>query len=378
MASSFHWEADSSHCKNHDPQLSVGQKVLSELSAVTVPAPVIDRGVAFSVYSDGIFRGRGYYQLTKQLQKKPSNYHIPVLLQEVLFWIFVDPKGTYLDCTLGGGAHAEAILRRLTPTGLLLGMDLDEEAIDQAGSHLAGFRSRLRLKCDNFSDLGEFLREQGVEKVDGILMDLGISSHQIDAAYRGFSFMQEGRLDMRFGHGQVLDAIRVVNEYSEEELARIMFEYGEERQARVIARRIVQARKKARIESTKALAAIVEERVNPRYLNKSLARIFQAIRIEVNAELQHLQTALAEALDHLKPSGRLAVISYHSLEDRMVKQFFKANAGRCVCPPELPVCTCNQSGKLKILTRKPVRPEQDEIARNPRSRSAKLRVAERI
>ena len=208
-------------------------------------------------------------------------------------------------------------------------------------------------------------------------MDLGISSHHLDAEYRGFSFMHDSRLDMRFNRSQDLSAIQVVNEYSQVELEHIFFQYGEERHARAIVRRIVKARKNAPVESTKMLANIVAEVVQSRYLNKSLARVFQAIRIEVNDELAHLQRALEQAAEHLKSGARLVVISYHSLEDRIVKHFFKANMDRCTCPPELPVCICDRSGKLKVLTRKPVTPTPEEIESNPRCRSAKMRVAER-
>ncbi len=337
----------------------------------------VDLGFLFSI-SNERFSGRGFCRLTDQANSNDSAYHVPVLLDEVLFWILVNTKGVYLDCTLGGGAHAEAILRRLTPSGIYLGMDQDQEAIQFAGSRLHRFSAQLRLAQTNFSELGFFLEEQKIDKVDGILMDLGISSHQIDSPNRGFSFMREGPLDMRFDSTNKISASQIINSCEERELAQIFFEYGEEKKSRTIARQIVLEREKGRIESTIDLAKIIKRVIRPTKVNKSLARIFQAIRIEVNKEMLHLRRALESSLDHLKVGGRFVVISYHSLEDRLIKQFFRANVKRCVCPPELPVCICDQPGKLKILTKKPISPGKEEILQNPRSRSAKLRVVERI
>jgi len=337
----------------------------------------VNLGFLFPISSERIL-GRGFYRLTDPTNNNDSTYHIPVLLDEVLFWILVDTKGVYLDCTLGGGAHAEAILRRLTSSAIYLGMDQDQEAIQFASNRLYEFSSQLRLAKTNFSELSLFLEEQKIDKVDGILMDLGISSHQIDSPNRGFSFMREGPLDMRFDSNNKISASQIVNSCGEKELAQIFFEYGEEKQSRAIARQIVREREKRSIESTIDLAGIVKRVIRPTQMNKSLARIFQAIRIEVNKEMLHLRRVLESSLDHLKVGGRLVVISYHSLEDRLIKQFFRANVKRCVCPPQLPVCSCNQPGKLKILTKKPIIPGKEEILQNPRSRSAKLRVAERI
>lgn len=335
------------------------------------------QGIGFPIYSQGRLHGRGFYRLTARAEKDRYGHHYPVLSDEVVFWILTEIRGAYLDCTIGGGSHADAVLSRLVPPGILLGMDRDKEAIEHVRERLSG-HSSLKLRHGNFSGMGEFLREEGVVQLDGVLMDLGVSSHQIDADYRGFSFMREGRLDMRFGRDQQLNAEQVINEYSQKELERIFFEYGEERRSRAVAQRIINRRAQKRIETTTELAEIIKSGFHPAYVQKSLARIFQAIRIEVNGELDHLRNGLIAALDHLKPGGRIVVISYHSLEDRIVKQFFRANVKRCVCPPDFPVCRCGTVGRLKILTKKPVRPDQEEIVLNQRSRSAKLRVAEKL
>ncbi|HHM23617.1 MAG TPA: 16S rRNA (cytosine(1402)-N(4))-methyltransferase RsmH, partial [Bacteroidetes bacterium] len=243
---------------------------------------------------------------------------------------------------------------------------------------LRRFGPRVTLRQANFRELGAVLQELKIPAVDGILMDLGVSSHQIDTDYRGFSFMQAGPLDMRMNRRQRFGAYQVVNTYPESELRRIFYEYGEERRSAAIARAIVKARQQAKIDSTDRLAKIIAGAVPRQHLNKTLARIFQAIRIEVNAELTNLQAGLEQAVEHLRPGGRLVVISYHSLEDRIVKHFFRENERHCICPPELPQCVCGEPGRLRVLTRRPVVPSEEEIRRNPRARSAKLRVAEKL
>lgn len=335
-------------------------------------------GITFPIAEDGILLGRGYYQLT-QMEKNPTPFfHIPVLVDAVLSYLLVNPDGTYVDCTVGGGSHSRAILQRLSDRGRLIALDVDEEALEVAEKNLAPWRERVRFVKGNFSALAEHLDGLGVDYVDGILMDLGVSSHQIDADHRGFSFQRPGPLDMRMDRRQKTGAYHVVNTYPEAELRRIFREYGEERHASRIARKIVEARKEREIDSTEALAQIVRSAVPGEYQVKSLARVFQAIRIEVNRELVHLRLGLEAAADRLKSGGRLVVISYHSLEDRIVKNFIREKEGRCICPPEFPQCVCNRIGILRNLTRKPIVPDEQEIHNNPRSRSAKLRAAERV
>ncbi len=335
-------------------------------------------GMIFPIQADGVLFGKGYYRLTQQTRPQIPGYHVPVLLREVLHWLLTEPGGIYVDGTVGGGGHAEAILQRLNAEGRLIGLDVDPEALEFAGKRLEPFGPRVLLRRANFRDLGQVLQELGIDAVDGILLDLGVSSHQIGTGYRGFSFMQKGPLDMRMNPDQKLGAYQVVNQYSEAQLLRIFREYGEERRAAAVARAIIRARERGPIDSTVRLAEIVAGAVPQGHRNKTLARIFQAVRIEVNAELTNLKLGLEAALEHLRPGGRMVVISYHSLEDRMVKQFFRRSEKRCVCPPELPQCICGEPGNLRILTRRPVRPEAEEIQENPRARSARLRAAEKI
>ena len=301
--------------------------------------------------------------------------HIPVLYDEVLAALAVRPGGRYIDATVGAGGHAAGILRASAPDGRLLALDADPEAISFARYALQAFADRVILERANFRELGAIAKTNGFEQVDGVLMDLGLSSRQLLDPERGFSFSQEGPLDMRMEPNQGESAADLINSASEEELAGWLRQYGEERHARRIARAIVQSRP---ISTTKELADLVAREIGHREKIHPATRTFQAIRIAVNQELDSLSDALPQARDLLCRGGRLAVIAFHSLEDRIVKQFFRAEAQDCLCPPELPICACDHRATLRIITRRPVRPSVQEIASNPSSRSARLRVAERL
>lgn len=302
-------------------------------------------------------------------------YHTPVLVEKVLEYLITKPDGVYVDATLGGGGHSEKILERLFPTGVLIGIDADKDALEFSKLR---FGERVLLVQSNFSHLSQILSDLNIPKVDGLLFDLGISSRQIDSAQRGFSFSSDAKLDMRFDSRQELDAQYVVNSYREEELSRIFWQFGEEKFSRRIAKKIVDSRTTKSIDTTLELAEIVKSVVNAKFLNKSLARIFQAIRIEVNQELEALKVALKSSLIHLNPAGRLVVISYHSLEDRIVKSFFKefSTPSRDITWKLTGIETTKPL--LRVLTKKPILPDEKEISQNVRSRSAKLRVAERL
>ena len=302
--------------------------------------------------------------------------HQPVLYHEILAYIAPDPDGIYLDGTLGAGGHAEGILKASAPRGRLLGLDLDPEALAIARQRLFDFQERAVIRQASYRSADEVLAEIGWSKVDGIVLDLGVSSMQIDRPGRGFSFLGEGPLDMRFNPDSGRNAADLVNTLSEEELANLIYQYGEERFSRRIARAIVAARP---VTTTQDLAAIIKKAV-PGYESHihPATRTFQALRIATNKELETLSAALPRLVDCLAPSGRIAIISFHSLEDRIVKQFFKRESRDCICPPEQPVCTCGHTASLKVLTKRPVRATEIEIQQNSRSRSAKLRVAERL
>ncbi len=338
----------------------------------------ISTGMLFDIQISDRVIGKGYFQLSNRTLQGVPAYHVPVLVEDVLAYLLVNPRGLYVDGTVGGGGHAAALLSRLAPEATLVGIDRDPDALDFARNRLSYFPEQVILKQANFDQVAEVVRELGFPAVDGILLDLGVSSHQIDSDWRGFSFAQSGPLDMRMEKQQSLSAADVVNTYDYGQLKKIFKLYGEERHAGRIALALVNARKVKPIETTDQLAEIVGRVVPAHFRNKTLARIFQAIRIEVNQELAHLEKALAEALTVLKPGGRLVVISYHSLEDRIVKHFFRKMAQPCECPPEWPTCPCDEEPKVRILTRRPVVPPPEEIARNPRARSAKLRAAEKI
>ena len=304
--------------------------------------------------------------------------HIPVLLPEVTEYLITDRSGVYLDATVGEGGHSKAILSQLDKRGKLICIDRDEQAIQKAKTNLAGFGKKVFSQKLSFSQLEEFLKELKIDGLSGFLFDLGISTNQIEDASRGFSYLADGPLDMRMDQAQAKTAADVVNSYDQRSLAQIFFEFGEERFSKRIASAVVRVREKRRIETTSQLREIIEARVNPRYRIKSLARIFQALRIEVNQELEELKQGLKTAIDFLKPNGRACVITYHSLEDRIVKNQFRQLYQTCKCPPSFPICRCGQKKVLEILTKKPITPSLDETKANPKSRSAKLRVAVKL
>jgi 16S rRNA (cytosine1402-N4)-methyltransferase len=303
-------------------------------------------------------------------------YHVPVLLQEAIELLVTDPHGCYVDGTLGGGSHAQAILEKLTENGKVVGIDQDMDAIHYSREKLRPYGNRFTAIHQNFAQLTSVLVQNGIAKINGLLLDLGISSHQIDTPERGFSFDRQGELDMRMNTKDRRTAKDIINTGTEAELADLIYHYGEERRARRIARSLVKARLDGPINSTDRLKAIVSKTSPYQQRAKTLARVFQAFRIAVNEELQRLHEVLRASLTVLQPGGRIVVISYHSLEDRICKTFFREEASRCNCPPELPMCVCNKKNRLSVLTRRPVKPTVSEIQKNPRSRSAKLRAAE--
>lgn len=307
-----------------------------------------------------------------------ASYHTPVLREEVLTWLITSAGGVYVDATLGGGGHAESILQRLNPTGVLVGLDADSDAIRFATSRLSRYQGQAVLVHSNFRDISAALAQKGIDHVSGILFDLGVSSYQLDEPSRGFSFRTDDRLDMRMDRTQALDARAVVNQYEEQELADILWMYGEERASRRIAHALVRRRTLSPLQTTGELTALVKGIVGERFLVKSLARVFQALRIEVNNELMNLQTALAQAIPLLERGGRLVIICYHSLEDRIVKDTLKREAASVQRSgnkfvPDIPL-----KPKVKILTKKPIEATDEECRHNPRSRSAKLRIAEKL
>lgn len=306
--------------------------------------------------------------------------HVPVMPGEVIEGLNVKPDGVYLDCTLGGGGHSELILRKLT-TGRLIATDKDEDAIAFAKKRLSGYGDKVTFVHSDFKRADEVLDELGVEKIDGVLMDLGVSSYQLDAAERGFSYRFDAPLDMRMDKSQFLTAFNVVNEYNELDIADILFRYGEERYARKIAANIVRYRNTQSIRTTGQLAEIVEKSYPPKERFKGgnpCKRTFQAIRIEVNGELRELDEIIGKLAERLNKGGRICVITFHSLEDRIVKREFQYLEAKCICPPKQPVCTCNKVQTVKIITKKPITASEEELAVNPRAQSAKLRVAERV
>lgn len=304
-----------------------------------------------------------------------DSFHTPVLLDDVLRFLITNTTGVYVDGTVGGGGHAEAICKKLGSGACYIGFDADEDAIRATSERLRGCQPRVMLVHANVATLKEELRKLGVASMTGFLLDLGVSSQQLDNASKGFSFRSDERIDMRMDRRQALDGWYVVNRYTEEELARIVRVYGEEHQARRIARAIVRARP---LNSTGELAEVVERAAGQRFLTKTLARVFQAIRIEVNDELNTLERALHDAIALMQPGGRLVVISYHSLEDRIVKTIFREAAARSRASGNKYIPDVRLEPKLRLLTQKPVPPSDEELQRNPRARSAKLRAAERL
>ena len=308
-------------------------------------------------------------------------HHVSVMPEETIRGLLTDLSGIYVDCTLGGAGHSGRIAEQLTENGRIIGIDQDAEAIEAAGRHLAGSRCRVDIVHDNFRNLDAILEAQGAPLVDGVLFDLGVSSHQIDDAERGFSYMQDAPLDMRMDPNGLLTAEDIINDWEEDELNRIFHEYGEERWSKRIAQFIVQARSEKRIETTGELVDIICRAI-PKAVRRAAGghpakRVFQAVRIAVNDELGILEQSFRAAVKHLKPGGRIAIITFHSLEDRIAKNTLRELARGCICPPGLPVCVCNHKPEIKQIG-KAVQPGKDEMAENPRSRSAKLRIAEKL
>jgi 16S rRNA (cytosine1402-N4)-methyltransferase len=303
--------------------------------------------------------------------------HVPVLLHETLDGLNVNPSGIYVDCTVGGAGHSLEIAKRLTEGGRLIGLDRDPDAITVATERLKGYNATV-LRC-NYSQIKDALESQNVQLVDGILMDLGVSSHQLDTVERGFSYHYDAPLDMRMSQSGV-SAFDVVNQYSYEQLVKILFEYGEEKFASKVASNIVKTRETAPIETTLQLAEVVKSSIPAKFKRDKnpCKKTFQAIRMEVNGELEHLSLGLDDAFSSLKSGGRLAVITFHSLEDRLVKQRFASWCKGCICPPDFPQCVCGRKPQGKLVNRKPIEANALELEQNNRSRSAKLRVIERI
>jgi 16S rRNA (cytosine1402-N4)-methyltransferase len=318
------------------------------------------------------------YLFVQKIMVEPeiNSSHQPVLYQETLYALRPHSPGRYIDATLGAGGHAAGILEKSAPEGLLLGLDIDPQAIELASRRLAAYRERAILIRASYVTLLGQIGQIGWKQVNGILFDLGVSSMQIDTPERGFSFQSEGTLDMRFDPDNPTSAYTLVNRLPFDQLSDLIWRFGEERYARRIARAIVQERP---IESTSQLAKVILKavgrsggRIHP------ATRTFQALRIAVNQELQAIEEALPQAVQALGPGGRLAVISFHSLEDRIVKQFFQRESKDCICPPEQPACTCGHKATVKLITRKPISASEAEIQSNPRSRSAHLRVVEKL
>ena len=306
--------------------------------------------------------------------------HRSVLLDECIQGLAIKPEGIYVDGTAGGGGHSYHIAERLT-TGRLIAIDRDEAAIAAATARLSPFSERATVYRSNFSEVAHVLDDLGIDKIDGMLLDLGVSSYQLDTAERGFSYQADAPLDMRMDRRNEKTAYTVVNTYSEEALKKILFTYGEEKFSAKIARKIVQAREEAPIATTKELSDLIKSAMPAAARDGGhhpAKRSFQAIRIEVNGELDAIVPALKSAMARLNPGGRLAVITFHSLEDRIVKQAFAEMAEGCTCPKSLPVCVCGHKPEARIITRKPILPGATELEENPRSRSAKLRVAEKL
>ena len=305
--------------------------------------------------------------------------HISVLRNESIEGLNINPNGFYVDCTLGGGGHSLEIAKRLD-NGKLISIDKDEDALNFAKTRLSEYLDKIIFVKGNFADIDKILDNAGVENVDGILADLGVSSYQLDTGERGFSFKKDARLDMRMDKSQSLDAEFVVNNYSEEELSKILYTYGEEKNSRQIARKIVKIREKQPIKTTFQLRDIVVSSYPPKYQNKASLcnKAFQAIRIEVNNELKDLTLAVEKMLSRLKKCGRICIITFHPLEDRIVKQAFKLHSTDCICPPRIPKCVCNHKADIKLITKHPIVPSETELNANSRSASAKLRIAEKL
>ena len=307
--------------------------------------------------------------------------HIPVLLNEVICHLDIKPGGIYVDGTLGGGGHSAEIIKLIQPDGILIGIDQDINAINAASQKLEKYRDNIIIVNDNFKNIKAIVQDKGFEKVDGILLDLGVSSHQLDEEERGFSYMKDAKLDMRMDRSNPLTAEIIINDWSELQLANIIKDNGEEKWAKRIAKFICNERAKKRIETTYELVEIIKMAIPASARREGphpAKRTFQALRIAVNDELGILENTILDGISILKPEGRLCIITFHSLEDRIVKTTFNKLEKPCTCPPKIPQCICGKKPLVKIITRKPIEADDKELNENPRSRSAKLRVVERL
>lgn len=306
--------------------------------------------------------------------------HESVLLKETVDGLMIRPDGIYVDGTLGGGGHAAEVCKRLGDKGSIIGIDQDAAAIEAAGDRLKDFGEKVTIVRSSYRDMKSQLQKLGIDKVDGIVLDLGVSSYQLDTAERGFSYRNDAPLDMRMDTRQKMTARDIVNDYTEMELYRVIRDYGEDKFAKSIARHIVEERGRFPIETTGRLSETVKRAIPMKYQKKSghpAKRTFQAIRIELNRELEVLQSSLDDMIGLLNPGGRLCIITFHSLEDRIVKSAFRRNENPCICPPDFPVCVCGNVSKGRIVTKKPILPDKEEQEENTRSKSAKLRIFER-
>ena len=305
--------------------------------------------------------------------------HKSVLLNETIDGLNIKPDGIYVDGTLGGGGHAYEVCRRLGEKGSIVGIDQDAAAIEAASDLLKDFGEKVTIVRSNYCDMKSKLHELGIDKVDGIVLDLGVSSYQLDTAERGFSYREDAPLDMRMDTRQKMTARDIVNDYTEADLYRVIRDYGEDKFAKNIAKQIVQARAMKPVETTAELSEIIRASIPMKFQKKSghpAKRTFQAIRIELNRELDVLRDSLDDMIDLLNPGGRLCIITFHSLEDRIVKSAFRKNENPCTCPPDFPVCVCGKKSKGSIITKKPILPSEEELEYNSRSKSAKLRIFE--
>lgn len=309
------------------------------------------------------------------------SYHLPIMTKEVIKYLDIKENGIYVDCTTGGGGHSYEILKRLGPEGHLFCFDQDQDALDYAKKRMEDFEN-VSFIHSNFVNIRKKLEELNIFKIDGALMDIGVSSYQIDTAERGFSYMQEGPLDMRMNQGDSLTASDIINNYSETELTDIFKNYGEERFSPLISKKIVKERQRQKIESTLDLVEIIREAIPQHFLNTMKGhpakKVFQALRIEVNGELGVLKESILEIVDLLNPKGRLVILTFHSLEDRIVKNEFRELEKDCICPPEIPICMCEKKKEVKVLTRRPIIPSEEEMQKNLRAKSCKLRACERL
>ncbi|MEF9933734.1 MAG: 16S rRNA (cytosine(1402)-N(4))-methyltransferase RsmH [Clostridium sp.] len=306
--------------------------------------------------------------------------HVSVLLNECIDGLNIKSDGIYVDGTMGGAGHSSEIIKRLSEKGLLIGIDQDTNALKASGERLKDYNN-VEYVHSNFCNIKKVLEDLNIDKVDGILLDLGVSSHQLDEAERGFSYMQDAPLDMRMNRHNDFSAMNIINDYSKEEIQRIITEYGEERWASRIAEFIVKAREEKEIKTTFELVDIIKAAI-PASARRDgphpAKRTFQAIRIEVNKEIEILENTIKDCLSVLNKKGRLCIITFHSLEDRIVKNTYREKENPCTCPPSFPMCICNKKKEVKVITRKPIAPSEEELEINPRSRSAKLRVAEKV